>query len=218
LPLPEHELPLELLAIPLFESSFVRKALSSASAAGVWQFMPYTASKFMRLSHLVDERYDPLISTEGAARLLKLNYKYTKSWPLAITAYNHGLLGMIRAKSILDTDDIGVIINNYESPSFKFASRNFYPEFLAALDCLKNMYDLYNNIKFEPKWKFITVTLTRSRTLKSISDKTGIDVETLQEYNPSFRWSIRSSAKPLWRGYELRLPYSMKGKIGQGDL
>jgi membrane-bound lytic murein transglycosylase D len=203
-----YKLPLELLVIPLYESSFILRALSMVQAAGVWQFMPYTAKKYMRVDNLVDERYDPLIATVGAAELLSYNYKYSKSWPLAITSYNHGLGGMLNAKRILGTDDIGVIIHNYQSPSFGFSSRNFYPEFLAALYCLKDMYDLYNNIAFEPRWNFITINLKKSATLSHLSSVFGLTVDTIYEYNPSFREPILNSLVPLWEGYKLRLPLS----------
>jgi membrane-bound lytic murein transglycosylase D len=208
-----YKLPLELLVIPLYESSFVLRALSMVQAAGVWQFMPNTARKYMRVDNLVDERYDPLISTVGAAELLYNNYKYSKSWPLAITSYNHGLGGMLNAKRILGTDDIGVIIHNYQSPSFGFSSRNFYPEFLAALYCLRNMYDLYNNIAFEPKWNFTTTNLKRSATLSHLSSVFGLSIDTIYEYNPSFREPVLKSFAPLWEGYKLRLPVSSQESL-----
>lgn len=206
-----YKLPLELLVIPLYESSFVLRALSMVQAAGVWQFMPYTAQKYMRVDNLVDERYDPLIATVGAAELLSYNYKYSNSWPLAITSYNHGIGGMLHAKKTLGTDDIGEIIYKYQSPSFGFSSRNFYPEFLAALHCLKNMYTLYNNIEFEPKWNFITVTLKKSATLSRLSALFGLTEDVIYEYNPSFREPILGSHVPLWEGYKLRLPASAEG-------
>lgn len=208
-----YKLPLELLVIPLYESSFVLRALSMVQAAGVWQFMPYTAQKYMRVDNLVDERYDPLIATVGAAELLSYNYKYSNSWPLAITSYNHGIGGMLHAKKTLGTNDIGEIIYKYQSPSFGFSSRNFYPEFLAALHCLKNMYTLYNNIEFEQKWNFITVTLKKSATLSRLSALFGLTEDVIYEYNPSFRESILRSQVPLWEGYKLRLPASVEGTL-----
>ena len=214
----EYQLPLELLVIPLYESSFVLRALSMVEAAGVWQFMPYTAQKYMKVNNLVDERYDPLIATVGAAELLKYNYSTAKSWPLAITSYNHGVGGMLNAKKTLGTDDIGVIIRNYQSPSFGFSSRNFYPEFLAALYCLRNMYDLYNNIEFEPRWNFITINLTRSTTVSSICSKLELTTDIVYEYNPSLRESILGGYAPLWSGYKLRLPSSAQELLKKNKL
>ena len=214
----KYQLPPELLVIPLYESSFVLRALSMVQAAGVWQFMPYTAQKYMTVNNLVDERYDPLIATTGAAELLSFNYKQTKSWPLAITSYNHGVGGMLNARKQLGTDDISAIIQNYQSPSFGFASRNFYPEFLAALDCLKNMYDIYNNIEFESRWSFITVKLSRSATLSSLASKLGLTIDVIYEYNPSLREPILQSAVPLWEGFELRLPPELRDLLKKNKL
>jgi membrane-bound lytic murein transglycosylase D len=91
-----------------------------------------TARLFMRVDYLVDERLDPYTASEGAARLLRGNYERLGSWPLAITAYNHGPGGMAKAVRILGTRDIGTIVARHRSPSFGFASRNFYAEFMAA--------------------------------------------------------------------------------------
>ena len=90
-------LPLELTRLPLIESSFNLKAYSKVGAAGVWQFMRSTGRLFMRVDHLLDERRDPLLSTHAAAKLLKSNYEKLGTWPLAITAYNHGPAGMANA-------------------------------------------------------------------------------------------------------------------------
>ena len=129
--LEEHDVPRELVALPHVESSYIPRAYSRVGAAGIWQFTRATGRSYMRVDHVVDERLDPYISTVAAARLLEQNYRVTGSWPLAVTAYNHGASGVRRAIRKLGTHDIGVIANNYKSRSFGFASRNFYAEFLA---------------------------------------------------------------------------------------
>ena len=83
--------PVELTRLPLVESSFNLSATSKVGAAGIWQFMPATGRLYeMKVSNAVDERRDPLIATEAAARFLRSNYEKLGAWPLAITAYNHG--------------------------------------------------------------------------------------------------------------------------------
>jgi hypothetical protein len=86
----DEGLPVELAYLPLVESSFNVRARSSVGAVGMWQFMPETGRKFMRVDTAVDERRDPMRSTRAAARLLKENYRILGNWPLVITAYNHG--------------------------------------------------------------------------------------------------------------------------------
>ena len=93
------KLPLELTVLPHVESSFQVNAYSSAGAAGIWQFTRGTGRLFMNIGYDVDERRDPILSTIAAAKLLKLNFKALQSWPLAITAYNHGTQGMKNAKN-----------------------------------------------------------------------------------------------------------------------
>src|SRR5260370_27657202 len=92
----------------------------------------------MRLENAVDDRLDPFRSTEAAAQLLAYNYRLLGSWPLALTAYNHGAEGVRRAKDTLGTDDIVRIVRTYKGRTFGFASRNFYVSFLAALEIDRN--------------------------------------------------------------------------------
>ncbi|MEJ2221529.1 MAG: lytic transglycosylase domain-containing protein [Desulfobacterales bacterium] len=121
-------LPEDLVYLPHVESSFNPEAYSKFGAAGMWQFTRSTGKSFMTVSYAVDERRDPIISTRAAARLLKRNYKKLRNWPMAITAYNHGVTGMLRAKR--RKGDYETIFKEYRSRIFKFASRNFYSEFL----------------------------------------------------------------------------------------
>jgi membrane-bound lytic murein transglycosylase D len=130
----EQGLPVELTRMPLIESSFNLNAYSKVGAAGIWQFMPSTGRRFLTVSAAVDERRDPIASTRAAARYLREMYADLGSWPLAISGWNHGPDGLARAARELGTSDIGVIVRQYRGRNFGFASRNFYAEFLAALD------------------------------------------------------------------------------------
>ena len=120
----KYNLPEELSVLPHVESSFQLKAYSSAGAAGIWQFTRSTGRLFMRVGYNVDERRDPILATHAAAKLLKKNFEVVSSWPLAITAYNHGLRGMQRAQKRHGTD-IVKIIDKYKSRTFGFASVSY---------------------------------------------------------------------------------------------
>jgi membrane-bound lytic murein transglycosylase D len=135
-------LPLEIALLPLVESSFENRALSNAGAAGIWQFTRGTGRLYLTVSRRIDERLDPAKATRAAARLLRDNYDALGSWPLAITAYNHGRAGMLRAQSEVGSSDITKVIDEYKGPLFGYASMNFYSEFLAAIDVYTN-YEQY---------------------------------------------------------------------------
>jgi membrane-bound lytic murein transglycosylase D len=134
--------PPEIALLPLVESSFENRALSNAGAAGIWQFTRGTGRIYLNVSKKVDERLDPSKATRAAARLLHDNYSALGSWPLAITAYNHGRAGMMRAQSEVGSSEITRIIDDYRGPLFGYASMNFYSEFVAAVDVYRN-YEQY---------------------------------------------------------------------------
>ncbi|HWU41578.1 MAG TPA: lytic transglycosylase domain-containing protein, partial [Candidatus Acidoferrum sp.] len=130
----QHNVPQELAALPMVESSFNPKARSKAGAVGLWQFITSTGKRYMYITRRRDDRRDPIRATDAAARLLKQNFDALGSWPLALIAYNHGREGILAAKDTVGSAAVDEIITQYNGPRFGFASRNFYPEFLAALD------------------------------------------------------------------------------------
>ena len=134
--------PTELSGLPFVETMFNPSARSFAGAAGLWQLMPATARGLgLKVTRRYDERYDILRATAAAARMLKDNYRMFGSWPLAITAYNHGPNGVKRAVKTVGSTDLMTLIARYEQKSFGFASKNFYAEFLAIVDILRNASD-----------------------------------------------------------------------------
>ena len=88
--LKSRSLPLELSILPHVESSFNPEAYSKVGAAGIWQFTRATGRRYLDVDYVIDERMDPFAATEAAAQLLEHNYQLTGTWPLALTAYNHG--------------------------------------------------------------------------------------------------------------------------------
>ncbi len=131
-----HKVPEELAALPMVESSFNPHARSKAGAVGLWQLTRSTGSRYLNVSRHSDDRRDPIRATEAAARLLRQNYQALGSWPLAVVAYNHGNAGVRAARTAVGSDAVEDIIAGYNGRRFGFASRNFYPEFLAALEII----------------------------------------------------------------------------------
>ena len=154
-------LPVELTYLPLVESSFRNDARSFRGAVGMWQFMPSTGRLYMRVTRLVDERRDPMEATRAAARLLQDNYRELGTWPLAVTAYNHGRAGMRRAVRRLGTRDIVTIIRRYRARTFKFASKNFYAEFLAAVHIMRDLERHLPHVRFDQLVRHEEISLTK---------------------------------------------------------
>jgi len=125
-------LPPELVTLAEVESGFYSRAKSGAGAVGIWQFTRSTGREYMRITRYHDDRLNPTTETAAAAKLLRANYEELGNWPLAITAYNYGTGGMAEASSEFH-GDYARIQRNYAGTHFGFASKNYYPEFLAAL-------------------------------------------------------------------------------------
>jgi membrane-bound lytic murein transglycosylase D len=202
----QRGLPTELTVMPLFESCFDLDAYSKVGAAGVWQFMPATGRHYMRVDSAIDERRDPIRSTEAAAEHLRRDYDALDSWPLAITAYNHGRGGMARAASQLGTKDIGVIIQRYDGKTFGFASRNFYPEFLAALDVVARADEIYGEVPRTRAPKGREIRLRQSMRLREAVRVTGVPREHLIAMNPAFLAMVIRGSGSIPAGYRLRVP------------
>lgn len=128
----DHDLPVQITRLPFVESMFQIEARSKVGAAGLWQLMPSAAKPHIVVNRHKDERGSPLKATLAAAKIMKANYKKLGSWPLAITAYNHGANGVARGVEKIGSENLSDLILSYKSKSFGFASRNFYAEFLAA--------------------------------------------------------------------------------------
>ena len=199
-------LPRELAALPHVESSFNTYAYSKVGAAGMWQFMRSTGRRFLRIDAVVDERLDPYRSTEAAARFLEQNYIVLGSWPLALTAYNHGPGGMKRAQEQLGTSDITTILRKYQSRSFGFASRNFYLAFLAALEIDQNPEKFFPGLRRNPPDSSLVLKLPQPIPASRIASSLDLDREELRRLNPALLNTVWKGARHVPRGYEFRVP------------
>jgi membrane-bound lytic murein transglycosylase D len=129
-----RELPRSLRYLPIIESGYRPGAVSRVSAVGMWQFMAPVARSFgMTVSSLVDERRDPVKSTEGALTYLEELHRRFDSWFLALAAYNGGpyrVERLLRRHAPLAplSDSLFVVI----APHLPRETRQFVPKFLAA--------------------------------------------------------------------------------------
>jgi membrane-bound lytic murein transglycosylase D len=204
--LKQHGVPEEIAALPHVESSFNPFAYSKVGAAGLWQFMPSTAKRFMRVDGIVDERLDPYSATEAAANLMLYNYRLLGTWPLAVTAYNHGPGGLRSAQDELGTSDIAVIVKRYQGKTFGFASRNFYVAFLAALEVDRHAEKYFGPMARLPDTENTPVQLPDYIAVGALAKAFKVDMGALKVLNPALRPPIWSGSRLVPRGYALRLP------------
>lgn len=208
-------LPRPLTRLPFVESSFNTRARSKVGASGIWQFMRATGREFIKINESVDERNDPLRATEAAAKLLKINFDSLKSWPLAVTAYNHGRTGLMRAVRRLGTDDLEEIIENNKARNFGFASSNFFACLLAAIEVEKNSEKYFGKMNREEPHFFYEVPLPSPVKLTTLKKFMGISLKSIEDLNPGLTERALKSKEKISKEYRLRLP--LKGAGSQSD-
>ncbi|HJP05265.1 MAG: lytic transglycosylase [Chromatiales bacterium] len=203
------KVPVGLAALPHVESSFNPDARSHVGAAGLWQFTRGTGRRFMEIDHVVDERRDPFLSSAAAAELIAYNYSILESWPLAITAYNHGVAGMRRAVRKLKTEDIAVINREYNGRTFGFASRNFYLAFLAALEVEQNASQYFGDVVQDTPRADLLVTTKDYVPAEAMAAAMGVSTKKLRRYNPALLEPVWEGTKHIPQGFPLRIPQSL---------
>ncbi|MDE5929406.1 MAG: LysM peptidoglycan-binding domain-containing protein [Muribaculaceae bacterium] len=187
--LERHGLPLELKYLPVIESALNPSAVSRAGAAGLWQFMPGTATQLgLEINSLVDMRRDPISSSEAAARYLKQLYGIFGDWSLAIASYNCGPGNVAKAirRAGGGKKDFWEIY-----PFLPAETRGYVPAFIAA-NYVMNNYDKHNISPALARKPILTDTVHVSRRVhfRQISDVLAIPMDELRVLNPQFRTDL----------------------------
>ena len=204
--------PIEIAALPHVESSYNPAARSNVGASGIWQFTRSTGRRFMRVDHVVDERNDPFAATRAAGRLMAYNYSITGNWPMAITAYNHGLGGVRRAMRQYGDTAYVDILRKYNGRTFGFASRNFYVAFLAAKEVDQNVEKYFPGLKAEAPTNYSVTSLPTYVSVSGLTKALGTTPARLAQHNPALQASVWQESKYVPKGYELRFPADSLGQ------
>ena len=200
--LQKYNVPLELKYIPVIESALNPRAKSRVGATGLWQFMFNTAKDLdLKVNSYVDERMDPIKSSEAAAKYLSELYARFNDWNLAIAAYNYGPGNIRRAIKASGYSNFWNLRGYLPKET-----ANYVPSFIATL----YLFEFAHKHEIKMKSKQMKLALTDSIPIKKmvsfshIADKIGVPTDTLNFLNPSYIHSIIPNVKN--KQYYLTLP------------
>lgn len=200
--LAQYELPNSLKYLPIAESLLRSRAVSPASAAGLWQLMAGTAKAYgLRVDHVVDERLDPHLSTEAAMKILTDLYSQFEDWNLVLAAYNCGG-GRVRKAIRLSGSRDYTKVKRY----LPRETQQYVSAYLAAAYAV----NFYGDHGLSPRSNALTaeplsyVRVYRELNLRKVARKAGVDYRFLRRLNPAFR---RGYIPKNSKGYRLTVPY-----------
>ncbi|NQX85239.1 MAG: LysM peptidoglycan-binding domain-containing protein [Flavobacteriaceae bacterium] len=208
--LDNHDIPLEIKYLAIVESALKPRAKSRVGATGLWQFMFATGKQFgLDVSSYVDERCDPILATEAAAKYLASLYKIFGDWDLVLAAYNSGPGNV--SKAIRRSGGY----QNYWNirPYLPRETAGYLPAFLATM----YIFEYADTHGFQPKkpsfryFQTDTVKIKQMISLEQVSELLDVNMEALQFLNPSYKLDIIPHIKD--ENYTLRLPQKYIGSF-----
>lgn len=205
-----QKIPLEMKYLAIIESALNPKARSRAGATGLWQFMYATGKSYgLEVNNYVDERSDPVRSTKAAAKYLNELYKIFGDWDLTLAAYNSGPGNVTKAIRRSNGK------TNYWNlrPYLPRETAGYVPAFLATL----YIFEYAKEHGFKPQkranhlFQTDTIRVKQAVPFKDIAEITGMDVQDIQFFNPSYQLDVVPYVEG--RNYAVRLPISEIGKF-----
>ena len=191
-----YQLPLELKYLPIIESALNPKAVSRVGATGLWQFMIGTGKQYgLQVNSLVDERRDPVKSSQAASRYMRDLYRIFGDWNLVIAAYNCGpenINKAIRRAQAANKDSMFNVKDYWHIyPYLPRETRGYVPAFIAA-NYIMTYYSQHNICPMKTRLpaKTDTVMVDRNIHLEQIAEVMGLDIDLLRSLNPMYRRDI----------------------------
>ncbi|PAF47640.1 lytic transglycosylase [Helicobacter sp. 12S02232-10] len=202
-------IPQEFLFLAMAESEFSTRAYSPKKASGIWQLMPVTAKQLgLKINDYIDERRDPIKSTQAAIKYLQFLYKLTGQWYLAAMAYNCGVGRLQKAIKKAQTSDINVLLDDKKKYLPK-ETRNYMRMILSMSVAFNNI----DRFKSEDREYLLnrgamntlaSVNVKAGTLLKTIAQGAGISLSELKKYNRQFRYDF---LPPGYKEYTVYIPY-----------
>lgn len=196
----EEGVPLDVTWLGQVESAWKVRAVSWASASGLWQFIPSTGRMYgLRQNAYIDERNSIEQATRASARHLKdLARHYKGNWELAMAAYNTGQGNVDRAISRAGSANFWMIY-----PFIAQETRNYVPNILAVILIAKNPEKYgFKGIKSDAPWSYDVVQVPSSTSLQLVADATDSSVDFLRSLNPE----LKRDVTPRGDSYNVRIP------------
>ncbi len=199
-------LPIELVYLPLIESKFDPFAYSHSKASGPWQLMPATAKRLdLKMDWWVDERRDPIKSTNAAAQYLHYLYGRFGSWTLALAAYNGGEGRLGKALRVVGKKDFWRI---RRTPYIARETKNYIPSYIAATAIAMDPESFgFESIEYHRPLRYDEVVIQDPMDLELVAKFTGVESTDIKELNPELR---RLCTPPNVSRYTLRIPKGTK--------
>ncbi|VTU29784.1 Membrane-bound lytic murein transglycosylase D precursor [Variovorax sp. PBL-E5] len=182
--LERRDMPTELALLPYIESAFNPQAVSSARAAGMWQFMPATGTDFALKQNIFrDDRRDVIASTRAALDYLQRLYAQFGDWQLALAAYNWGEGNVARA--VAKNQRAGLPAG-YEDISMPAETRLYVPKLQAVKNIVANPERFNTELPLIANHPYFqTVTLKRDLDVSLAAKLADVNIEDFRALNPS---------------------------------
>ncbi|MEJ8821486.1 transglycosylase SLT domain-containing protein [Variovorax humicola] len=182
--LERRDMPTELALLPYIESAFNPQAVSSARAAGMWQFMPATGTDYSLKQNIFrDDRRDVLASTRAALDYLQKLYNMFGDWQLALAAYNWGEGSVSRA--IAKNQRLG-LPTTYSDLTMPGETRLYVPKLQAVKNIVANPQAFNTDLPLIPNHPYFqTVTLTRDLDVALAAKLADVRIEDFRALNPA---------------------------------
>ncbi len=204
----EAGVPAEFLYLAMTESSFNPYSSSSARASGIWQFIPATAKLYhLENNSYVDDRREPIKSTQAAILYLKHLHTLFGKWYLAALAYNCGEGTVLKAIDKAGTDDISVLLD--ETKKYLPKESRLYIRKILMMSFISNSTDFMLDNESEyllnraNNATFVKVNVKSGTSLKDVAESIGVSINELKSYNPHLKHGFTS---PLDKQSYLYIP------------
>ena len=204
--LQDFNLPEELQWLPVVESLYNNRDVSSAGAVGIWQIMAHRGRGLgLKINYWIDERRDPEKATRAACLYLKELYIMLNDWHLVLAGYNRGEYGLLRDMKFSNASNITEMTDRNAIPR---ETQRYVPQFIAAVTIATNLEAYgFSDMQFAQPLKYDKIKTDKVIDLKIAAQCADTTIEEIKKLNPALNAWCTPQGYP---GFELKIPYGTK--------